>query len=143
MQGHLVSARLIWCPAAGCAVRCLIVDDSAVFRDAASALLARAGISVVGVASNSAEALSLYLDLHPDVALVDVDLGAESGFELAEQLHLMATSRPLAVILVSTYAETDLAEMIAVSPAVGFLEKFTLSPDAIRDLLKVTGRQGR
>jgi DNA-binding NarL/FixJ family response regulator len=124
-------------------VRCLIVDDSADFRDAASALLARAGISVVGTASNSAEALSLYEDLHPDVALVDVDLGTENGFDLAEQLHRMATSPPLAVILVSTYAEADLADMIAASPAVGFLQKFSLSPDAIRDLLGVTGPQGR
>ena len=56
---------------------------------------------------------------------------------------VIATSQPLAVILVSTYAETDLAEMIAVSPAVGFLQKFTLSPDAIRDLLEITGPQGR
>lgn len=124
-------------------MRCLIVDDSADFRDAASALLARAGISVVGTASNSAEALSLYEDLHPDVALVDVDLGTENGFDLAEQLHRMATSPPLAVILVSTYAEADLADMIAASPAVGFLQKFSLSPDAIRDLLGVTGPQGR
>jgi DNA-binding NarL/FixJ family response regulator len=124
-------------------VRCLIVDDSADFRDAASALLARAGISVVGTASNSAEALSLYEDLHPDVALVDVDLGTENGFDLAEQLHRMATSPPLAVILVSTYAEADLADMIAASPAVGFLQKFSLSPDAIRELLGVTGPQGR
>jgi CheY-like chemotaxis protein len=116
-------------------MRCLIVDDSADFRDAASALLGRAGISVVGVASNSAEALSLYRDLHPDVMLVDVDLGTESGFELTEQLHLQATS-PLAVILVSAYAEADLADMIATSSAVGFLQKFTLSPDAIVDLLE-------
>jgi hypothetical protein len=42
----------------------------------------------------------------------------------------------LAVILVSTYAESDLAEMIDASPAVGFLQKFSLSPDAIRDLLQ-------
>jgi CheY-like chemotaxis protein len=136
MRDGLTSASLSRCPAAGYAVRCLIVDDSADFRDAASALLGPAGISVVGVASNSAEALSLYRDLRPDVALVDVDLGTESGFELAEQLHMMATSSPLAVILVSTYAEADLADMIAASSAVGFLQKFTLSPDAIRDLLE-------
>jgi CheY-like chemotaxis protein len=121
----------------------LIVDDSADFRDAASAMLERAGISVVGVASNSAEALRLYRELHPDVALVDVDLGAESGFELTEQLHTVGATTPLSVILVSTYAEADLAEMIAASPAVGFLPKFALSPDAIRDLLKVTGPRGR
>ena len=124
-------------------MRCLIVDDSAEFRDAASAMLERAGISVVGKAANSAEALRYYEDLHPDVALVDVDLGGEDGFVLAEQLATASTPNRLAVILVSTYAESDLAEMIDASPAVGFLQKFSLSPDAIRDLLKVTGPQGR
>jgi CheY-like chemotaxis protein len=121
-------------------VRCLIVDDSAEFRDAASAMLERAGITVVGVASNSAEALKFYRELHPDVALVDVDLGAESGFELTEHLYRVATT-PLSVILVSTYAEADLAELISLSQAVGFISKFALSPDAIRDLLD--GHRGR
>jgi DNA-binding NarL/FixJ family response regulator len=111
----------------------LIVDDSADFRDAASAMLERAGISVVGKATNSAEALRYYEDLHPDVALVDVDLGGEDGFVLAEQLARASTASRLAVILVSTYAESDLAEMIDASPAVGFLQKFSLSPDAIRN----------
>jgi DNA-binding NarL/FixJ family response regulator len=124
------------CIAAGCDMRCLIVDDSADFRDAASAMLERAGISVVGKASNSAEALRFYEDLHPDVALVDIDLGGEDGFTLAEQLDRASTSCAFAVILVSTHAESDLAEMIDASPAVGFLHKFSLSPDAIRDLLQ-------
>ena len=124
-------------------MRCLIVDDSADFRDAASALLARAGISVVGVAANSAEALSLYHEVHPDVALVDIDLGVESGFDLAEQLDRVATSPPLAVILVSTYAEADLADMIAASPAVGFLQKFSLTPEAIHGSSRVSGPRGR
>jgi len=116
-------------------MRCLIVDDSADFRDAASAMLERAGISVVGKASNSAEALRYYEDVHPDVALVDIDLGGEDGFALAELLdRVSATSTTLAVILVSTYAESDLEEMINASPAVGFLQKFSLSPDAIREL---------
>jgi CheY-like chemotaxis protein len=131
------------CIAVGCDMRCLIVDDSADFRDAASAMLERAGISVVGKAANSAEALRYYEDLHPDVALVDIDLGGEDGFELAEQLDRAGSATHLAVILVSTYAESDLEEMINASPAVGFLQKFSLSPDAIRDLVKVTGPQGR
>ena len=123
------------CIAVGCDMRCLIVDDSADFRDAASAMLERAGISVVGKASNSAEALRYYEDLHPDVALVDIDLGGEDGFALAELIdRVSATSTTLAVILVSTYAESDLEEMINASPAVGFLQKFSLSPDAIREL---------
>jgi CheY-like chemotaxis protein len=124
-------------------MRCLIVDDSADFRDAASAMLERAGISVVGKASNSAEALRYCEDLHPDVALVDVELGGEDGFEVAERLERAGSADHLAVILVSTYAESDLEEMIDASPAVGFLQKFSLSPDAIRNLLKVSGLQGR
>jgi CheY-like chemotaxis protein len=77
------------------------------------------------------------------VALVDVDLGGEDGFELAELLDRVSAASRLAVILVSTYAESDLEEMIHASPAVGFLQKFSLSPDAIRDLLKVSGPRGR
>jgi DNA-binding NarL/FixJ family response regulator len=68
--------------------------------------------------------------------LVDVDLGGEVGFELADQLKRARATSELAVILVSTDAESDLAEMIEASPALGFLQKFSLSPDAIRDLLK-------
>jgi len=116
-------------------MRCLIVDDSADFRDAASAMLRRAGIDVVGLASNSAEALRCYEDLHPDVALVDVNLGTEDGFELTDRLHQVSTPNSLAVILVSTYDESDFVEMIDDSPAIGFLQKISLSPDAIRDLV--------
>lgn len=129
------SAKLDRCIAAGCDVRCLIVDDSADFRDAASAMLGRAGIDVVGVASNSAEALKCFEDSHPDVALVDVNLGGEDGFELAEKLNRVSTPDSLAIILVSTYGETDFADMIDESPAVGFVQKIRLSPAAIRDLV--------
>lgn len=93
-------------------------------------MLSRGGIDVVAVAANSAEALRYAAELTPDVALVDVELGEESGFDLAEQL-----GRSQAVILVSTYAEQDLAEMIAVSPAIGFVPKIALSATAIRDLV--------
>jgi DNA-binding NarL/FixJ family response regulator len=115
-------------------VRCLIVDDSADFRDAARSMLGRAGFEVVALASNSAEALAYARELRPDVALVDIDLGGESGFELAEALT--GADLPTEVILVSTYAEQDLAEMIAVSPAVGFISKLELSASAIRDLVE-------
>jgi len=68
-------------------MRCLIVDDSADFVDAARGLLECEGITVVGSASTSAEALRSFEELRPDVTLVDINLGGESGFELAEQLH--------------------------------------------------------
>jgi DNA-binding NarL/FixJ family response regulator len=116
-------------------MRCLIVDDSHTFRCAALDLLERAGIAVVGVASNSADGLRYYRDLRPDVTLVDVDLGDESGFDLVEQLYASGVPQPSPVILISAHAEQDLAEMIADSAAVGFLSKLELSPEAILELV--------
>lgn len=114
-------------------MRCLVVDDYAPFLEAARNLLELQGIAVVGVATTSAEALRRAEELRPEVVLVDINLGAESGFELAEQLHRDGRSAP--VILISTHAEEDFVDMITASPAVGFLCKSALSPGAIRNLL--------
>lgn len=116
-------------------MRCLIVDDSPSFGAAARRLLENEGIAVVGVTSTLAEARVCFEELRPDFALVDVNLGAESGFELAQQLHRDGWLARSSVILISTHAEQDLAEMVADSPAVGFLSKSVLTPGAIRDLL--------
>ena len=117
-------------PAAEC-LRCLIVDDNANFFAAAAGLLERQGIAVVGVASSSAEAMCTVSELHPDITLVDVDLGAESGFELAGRLR----EDGQAVIMTSVHDEQDFPEMIAASGALGFIQKADLSGNAIRGLL--------
>jgi DNA-binding NarL/FixJ family response regulator len=124
-------------------LRCLIVDDSPHFLAAARALLERQGITVVGVASTSAEALRRTQELRPDVTLVDIDLAGESGLELARRLHHEAGPAPARVILVSTHAEQDYADLIAASPAVGFVSKAALSAGAIGDLLARGDGSGR
>jgi DNA-binding NarL/FixJ family response regulator len=114
------------------ALRCLIVDDNGGFREAARSLLEREEIEVVGVASNSAEARSRVEALRPDVVLVDIALGSESGFELAQAL---AREGGPTLILISTFAEADFVDLIAASPAVGFIAKSELSARAVRDLV--------
>ena len=121
-------------------MRCLIVDDSADFVDAARGLLGCAGITVVGVASTSADALGLFEQLRPDVTLVDINLGVESGFEVAEQLHRAGGPSPSPVILISTHAAQDFTELIETSPAVGFLSKSALTCGAIHDLVGGSAR---
>jgi DNA-binding NarL/FixJ family response regulator len=113
-------------------LRCLIVDDSPRFLDAARGLLEREGVAVVGVASSGAEALQRVADLRPDVTLVDIDLGGQSGFEVVRRLNREANT---CAILISTHAEEDYADLIAASPALGFLPKTTLSAGAIHALL--------
>jgi DNA-binding NarL/FixJ family response regulator len=120
-------------------LRCLIVDDSPRFLDAARGLLERQGLMVVGVASSCAEALQQATELRPDVALLDIDLGGESGFDLARQLSREAHLACTRMILVSTHAEQDYADLIAASPALGFLPKSGLSADAIRALINGHG----
>ena len=105
-------------------IRCLIVDDNQPFLDAARLLLEREGVAVVGVATTSAEALRLEEQLRPDVVLVDIRLGDESGFNLARRLRGT-------VILISTHAESEYAEEIAASPAAGFISKAQLSASAV------------
>src|SRR3954453_22122544 len=114
------------------ALRCLIVDDNGGFRDAARSLLEREEIEVVGVATNSAEARYLVAELHPEVVLVDIALGAESGFDLARAL---AGEGGPKLILISTLPEVDFVDLIAASPAVGFISKSDLSARAVRDLV--------
>jgi len=120
-------------------LRCLIVDDNLHFLEAARGLLEREGVMVVGVASTSSQALQQADQLHPDVALLDIDLGGESGFELARRLQRETSLSPSRVILISTHTEQDYAELIAASPVVGFLSKSALSADAIRRLLGPNG----
>jgi two-component system, NarL family, nitrate/nitrite response regulator NarL len=115
------------------AVRCLIVDDNRRFLLAARTLLEREGLTISGVATSSEDALRHAASDLPDVVLVDVALGNESGFDLAERL--VADRADGVVILISTRSKDDLADAVAQSPAAGFLEKSELSAKAIRGLL--------
>lgn len=117
------------------ALRCLIVDDSSHFRESARALLEQEGFIIVGGVSTSAEALRTVKDAQPDVALVDVDLGNESGFDLARRIHDETALSSSRVILISTYAEEDLADLITDAPVAAFLSKTRLSARAIREIL--------
>ena len=119
-------------------IRCLLVDDSDAFLKAASDLLQREGVTVLGVAVSSAEALRQARALRPDVILVDIGLGHESGFDLARLLAQDAQADRAEVILISARAESDYAELIAESPAAGFLVKPELSAQAISRILGYT-----
>jgi DNA-binding NarL/FixJ family response regulator len=115
-------------------LRALIIDDNSQFLGAARDLLERQGIDIVGVASSGDEAVRLAQDLRPEVALVDIDLGSESGFDVARRLDALGDGAPR-VILISTYAERDFADLIAASPAIGFVAKSDLSAKALEEAL--------
>jgi len=116
-------------------LRSVIVDDNPAVLRAASHLLATQGVAVVGVAENGDQALALIQELAPDVVLVDIVLGPESGFDVARRLVESLDKAGPRIILISTRDEADFADLIAASPAIGFLPKSRLSAAAIRTLL--------
>jgi DNA-binding NarL/FixJ family response regulator len=118
---------------------CMIVDDNPDVLRAATELLESEGIAVVAVAATSDEAVSLMRRLEPDVMLVDIDLGPESGLDLARRLADSGSRAGSRTILISTHDEADFADLIAASPAIGFLPKSDLSAKAIRRLLGEPG----
>ena len=122
------------CDAASVSLRCLIVDDNAFFLEASTSLLEREGVTVVAVASGPADAIRKVQQLHPDVVLLDIMLGNQSGFDLARELASSNADSP-AIILISTRAEADFTGLIAQTPAAGFVPKSELSASAIRRLL--------
>ena len=109
----------------------MIVDDNLSFLVAARVLLERQGVTIAGVASTGADALRQAEVLRPNVVLVDITLGEESGLDVARRLFESDPDDGAAVVLISTRVEEDVADLIADSPAAGFLTKSELSADAI------------
>jgi DNA-binding NarL/FixJ family response regulator len=99
-------------------------------------------MSVVGLATSIQEALPLIAELDPDVVLVDIVLGPESGFELARRLAARGDrARSSHTIMISTHDEADFADVIAESPAIGFVSKSKLSARTIGALLSSVGHR--
>jgi DNA-binding NarL/FixJ family response regulator len=115
-------------------LRCLIVDDHPPFSEAAGELLNDQGVAVVGTATSAAEAIQRVQELQPDVALVDIDLGEDNGFDLARRLA--ADGSAVRVILISTHGEREFSKLIESSPTAGFLAKTELSAENILRLLQ-------
>ena len=116
-------------------LRLLIVDDNERFLELARSSLEREGFEVVGTARTGAEAVRRAADVRPDVVLVDISLGGESGFDVARSLA-ETSGFQARVLLISTRSEADFHDLIEASPAIGFLSKSELSAGAIHALVR-------
>jgi CheY-like chemotaxis protein len=119
----------------GVQLRCVLVDDDEIFLRAAQSLLEQDGLTVAAVATSGTEAIQRVEVTRPDVVLIDIRLGQESGFDVARRL----ADRPhgATLIMISTHAEEDYADLIAESPAVGFVPKAELSAASVRRIFCV------
>lgn len=115
-------------------MRCLIVDHREHFWAAARRVLEQDAINVIGASTNASQALRCCRHLKPDIVLIDIDLGCESGFDAARQLLGLGHHAPT-VIMMSCYSANDFVDLITASGAIGFIAKHELSAPAILQLL--------
>jgi CheY-like chemotaxis protein len=112
----------------------LVVDDDSAFRDLAARILTGWGLVVVGEAGTVASAVDFAVELHPDVALVDVGLPDGDGFALTERL--VSLPRSVRVILISSDADSVSVRAAERAGAQGFVGKDDLSGQELRRLLE-------
>jgi DNA-binding NarL/FixJ family response regulator len=67
-------------------LRLVLIEDHQALREGLELLLAREGIEVLGTAGNADDGRVLVETLAPDVSLIDIRLGEDSGIELTAQL---------------------------------------------------------
>lgn len=110
-------------------VRIVVVDDHPVFRIGMSALLRTlGGVEVVGEAADQEEALRVVAETAPQVVLMDLDLGADSGVETTREL--CRRDPTLGVLVVTMFGDDDSLFGALRAGARGFLLKGA-SPDEV------------
>jgi DNA-binding NarL/FixJ family response regulator len=117
----------------GDVTRCLIADDQAMVREGFRALLdAQPGLTVVGLAANGTEAVSLARKLKPDVVLMDVRMPVMDGLEATRQILASdpAVERPRVLILTTFDLDEYVYEALRAG-ASGFLLKDAPSQDLV------------
>ncbi len=106
-----------------------IIDDNAVFRRQARAVLEADGLSVIGEAVDGASGLMAVRALRPDLVLLDVGLPDIDGFDVA--LRLAADDPTPLIVLTSSRSASEYGPRLSGSPVLGFVSKDELSGEAI------------
>lgn len=118
--------------------RVLIVDDHPIIRQGMAALLSGVtGFAPIDQAASGDEALALARRARPDVVLLDLSLGPESGLDVLRRLH--ALDRSIPVLVISMHDEALHSERALRAGAVGYVMKHEATEaviDAIRRVLR-------
>jgi DNA-binding NarL/FixJ family response regulator len=126
--------------AASDAVRVLIVDDQALFREGLRSLLAtRAELAVVGEAGDGREALAQVATLRPDVVLLDMKMPGLDG--LATIRRLRVQSPDVGIIVLTTFADDEVVFEGLRAGAAGYLLKDASGEQLLQAIVAVARGQ--
>lgn len=103
-------------------IRILLIDDHAVVRTALRIVLqSRPGLKMIGEAGNREEALAMISSQQPDIILLDLDLGGESGLSLIPEL--MEKSAHSRIIVLTGLRDPEMHHHAVKLGAMGVVQK--------------------
>ncbi len=103
-------------------IRILLVDDHAVVRAGLRLIIqSRTGMTIVGEAGNRDDALSLADSEHPDIILLDLDLGGDSGMTLIADL--IAAAGEGRIIILTGLRDPEAHRQAVLLGAMGIVKK--------------------
>lgn len=113
----------------------LIVDDHPAVREGLALLLAKGQHTICGEASCRTELMELLDSTSPNLALVDISLGEESGLDCIQDL----LSREIAVLVYSMHGNAKIVKRALNRGAQGFVTKCETSTVLLEAIQIVLG----
>ena len=117
-------------------IRIVIADDHPIMRQGLRQIIEiEPYLTVVGEAGNGSEALLMVEELRPDVAILDVDMPHQDGFQVARQLT--AKNNPAAVIFLTIHSEEQMFHAALDIGAKGYVLKDSAIDDVVTAINEV------
>lgn len=101
--------------------RILVTEDEVIVARDISTQLAAMGYEPVGIASDADEALRMTQELHPDLVLMDIQLGA--GMDGISAAGLIRTRHQIPVVFLSAYSAEDILHRAKLTEPFGYILK--------------------
>ena len=108
--------------------RFLVVDDSEFARRNIQKMLVAAGGELAGFATNGREAIEQYMELKPDIVLMDITMPEMEGIEAVQ--GIMEKDNTAKIVMVSSNGYQDMIKKALQSGAKHFLTK-PVKPDQV------------
>ncbi len=117
-------------------IRVILVDDHAVVRKGIREFLTEPGnIEVIAEASDGDEAIALIEQLHPDVAVLDIQMPKRSGIDVCR--HVRAQHWPIGLLILTAYDEAPYVLAVLQAGANGYVLKTADADDIIQAVYDV------
>ena len=116
-------------------IKVLLVDDHSLVRAGLKALLdSCSDIVVVGEASSGEQASKIYLDINPDVVVMDINMPGMGGLKSIQ--HIVAKDKKAKILVLSAYNDSIHPKHAISNGALGYLTKMSAA-ERVVEAIKV------